>query len=94
MGNLQPEKLDKPIHEAPIGMLISPMILAALVIGIFLFPNLLGQYILQPAMSSIYPTFGDSADLTPKISAWHGVNPELLMTIGVIIVGAIFFETS
>lgn len=92
LGKPQPEKLDKPIHEAPIGMLISPMILAALVVGIFLFPNLLGQYILQPAMSSIYPTFGDSADLTPKISAWHGVNSELLMTIGVIIVGAILFK--
>ena len=29
LGKPQPEKLDKPIHEAPIGMLISPMILAA-----------------------------------------------------------------
>lgn len=92
LGNPQPEKLDKPIHEAPIGMLISPMILAALVVGIFFFPNLLGQYILQPAMSSVYPTFGEAVDLTPKVSAWHGVNPELLMTIGVIIVGAILFK--
>ncbi|QUG43314.1 Na+/H+ antiporter subunit A [Psychrobacillus sp. INOP01] len=92
LGKPQPEKLDKPIHEAPIGMLIAPMILAALVVGIFFFPNLLGQYILQPAMSSIYPNFGDTADLTPKISAWHGVKPELLMTIGVILVGAILFK--
>ena len=92
LGKPQPEKLDKPIHEAPIGMLVSPMILAALVVGIFFFPNLLGQYILQPAMSSIYPTFGAAADLTPNISAWHGINPELLMTIGVILIGAILFR--
>lgn len=92
LGKPQPEKLDKPIHEAPLGMLIAPMILAALVVGIFFFPNLLGQYILQPAMSSIYPTFGDTADLTPKISVWHGVNTELLMTIGVILVGALLFK--
>ncbi|SDN44281.1 multisubunit sodium/proton antiporter, MrpA subunit [Psychrobacillus sp. OK028] len=92
LGKPQPEKLDKPIHEAPIGMLISPMILGALVVGIFFFPNLLGQYILQPAMGSIYPTFGDSAYLTPKISAWHGVKPELLMTIGVIIIGALLYK--
>jgi len=92
LGKAQPEKLDKPIHEAPIGMLLAPMILAALVVGIFFFPNLLGQYILQPAMSSIYPTFGDTADLTPNISAWHGINPELLMTIGVILVGALLFK--
>ena len=92
LGPAQPEKLDKPIHEAPIGMLISPLILAAFVVGIFFFPNLLGNYILRPAMSSIYPTFGDAANLTPSISAWHGLNTELLMTIGVVLVGAILYK--
>lgn len=92
LGPAQPEKLDKPIHEAPMGMLISPLILAAFVVGIFFFPNLLGNYILRPAMSSIYPTFGDAFNLTPSISAWHGVKPELLMTIGVVLVGAILYK--
>ena len=36
-------KLDKTVHEAPIGMLFSPIILAALVILIFFFPNVLGR---------------------------------------------------
>ena len=57
LGKVQPERLEKPPHEAPIGMLISPFILVGFVIGIFLFPNVLGYYILQPAMASIYPTF-------------------------------------
>lgn len=92
LGPAQPEKLDKPIHEAPMGMLISPLILAAFVVGIFFFPNLLGNYILRPAMSSVYPTFGDASNLTPSISAWHGVKPELLMTIGVVLVGAILYK--
>ncbi|WP_342599346.1 Na+/H+ antiporter subunit A [Psychrobacillus sp. FSL H8-0483] len=92
LGPAQPEKLDKPIHEAPIGMLIAPMILAAFVVGIFFFPNLLGAYILQPAMASIYPTFGNPANLTPSISAWHGLNIELLMTVGVILIGFILFN--
>lgn len=92
LGPVQQEKLDKPIHEAPVGMLIAPMILSAFVVGIFFFPNLLGAYILQPAMASIYPTFGDPANLTPKIYAWHGINPELLMTIGVVVVGAILYR--
>ncbi|ALC87560.1 cation:proton antiporter [Bacillus sp. FJAT-22090] len=91
LGPAQPEKLDKPIHEAPIGMLISPFILVAFVVGIFLFPNLLGEYILRPAMFSVYPTFAEAESLTPKISAWHGIKPELLMTIGVILVGAILY---
>ena len=86
--------LEKPIHEAPIGMLISPLILVAFVVGIFFFPNVLGNYILHPAMASIYPTFGDAVNLNAKISAWHGLNPELLMTIGVVLVGAIFYINS
>ena len=92
LGPVQPEKLDKPLHEAPMGMLISPIILSIFVVGIFFFPNLLGAYILKPAMASIYPMFGDPANLTPSISAWHGVKPELLMTIGVVIVGTILYR--
>lgn len=92
LGPVQPEKLDKPIHEAPMVMLISPMILSVFVVGIFFLPNLLGAYLLQPAMASIYPAFGDPANLTPHISAWHGFNKELLMTIGVILVGGFLYR--
>ena len=92
-GKLQPYKLDKKPHEAPIGMLISPIVLCLLVVTIFFFPNVLGHYILQPAMASIYPTFPTVSELTPHISAWHGVNTELLMTLGVIIIGFVLFKT-
>lgn len=74
-------------------MLISPIILSILVVGIFFFPNVLGHYILEPAMASIYPTFPSTSELTPHIHAWHGINAELLMTLGVIIIGAILFKT-
>ncbi len=94
LGKPQPEKLDKPIHEAPIGMLVSPIILGALVVGIFFFPNILGQYILKPAMASVYPTFGDPTKLTPDIYAWHGFKPEFWMTVGVVLVGFLLFKTS
>lgn len=92
-GKLQPDKIDKKPHEAPIGMLISPIILSILVVGIFFFPNVLGHYILEPAMASIYPTFPSTSELTPHIHAWHGINAELLMTLGVIIIGSILFKT-
>jgi len=92
-GKLQPDKIDKKPHEAPIGMLISPIILSFFVVGIFFFPNVLGHYILEPAMASIYPTFPSTSELTPHIHAWHGINAELLMTLGVIIIGAILFKT-
>lgn len=94
LGKVQPERLEKPPHEAPIGMLISPFILVGFVIGIFVFPNILGQYILKPAMASIYPTFPSMSELTPKIYAWHGIlAPELWMTIGVAIVGVTLYRT-
>ncbi|MFJ7951933.1 Na+/H+ antiporter subunit A [Lysinibacillus sp. NPDC096418] len=93
LGKLQPDKMDKKPHEAPIGMLISPLVLCTLVVGIFFFPNILGHYILEPAMASIYPTFPSASELTPHIYAWHGINTELLMTFGVVIVGVILFIT-
>ena len=92
-GKLQPDKIDKKPHEAPIGMLISPLVLCIFVVGIFFFPNILGHYILEPAMASIYPTFPSARELTPHIYAWHGFNTELQMTLGVFIVGAILFKT-
>ncbi|MEK4227977.1 Na+/H+ antiporter subunit A [Solibacillus sp. FSL H8-0538] len=93
LGDVKPERLENPPHEAPFGMLISPFILISLVVGIFLFPNVLGHYILQPAMASIYPGFPSSSQLTPHISAWHGINTELLMTLGVVVVGVILYKT-
>ncbi|PJO40179.1 Na+/H+ antiporter subunit A [Lysinibacillus xylanilyticus] len=92
-GKLQLNKLDKKPHEAPLGMLLSPIILCVFVVGIFFFPNALGHYILEPAMASIYPTFPSTSELTPHIYAWHGINAELLMTLGVIIIGIILFKT-
>ncbi|WP_042168773.1 Na+/H+ antiporter subunit A [Paenibacillus gorillae] len=92
-GQYRPEKLTRKVHEAPWGMLISPAILAVLVILIFFFPNVLGKYILTPALSAILPTMTPSPyDL--KISPWHGLNIELIMTIGVIVIGLLLFKSS
>lgn len=94
LGNIKPDLLKKQPHEAPVGMLISPFILIGFVVGIFFLPNVLGRYILQPAMTSIYPTFPSAEEMTPHIQAWHGwASPELLMTIGVIVIGLILYRT-
>ncbi|MEG0258806.1 MAG: Na+/H+ antiporter subunit A [Lysinibacillus sp.] len=91
-GDLKPDRLDKKPHEASLGMLISPIILCLLVVGLFFFPNLLGKYILQPAMASIYPTFPSASELTPHVYAWHGPNAELLMTVGIVLVGIVLYK--
>lgn len=89
-GKYQPEKLEKKPHEAPMGMLISPIILASLVIIIFFFPNILSNTVIAPALSAILPGF--TADV--HISHWHGPTTELFMTIGVIALGTLLFVTS
>lgn len=91
-GKYQPEKLEKTPHEAPLGMLISPTILASLVVIFFFFPNLLAYTIIAPAMASIAPgLLGEDQNFYVNIYAWHGFNTELYMTIGVVLIGTLLF---
>lgn len=78
--------------EPPMGMLVSPLILGVFIVGIFFFPNVIGKYIIFPAMGSIFPTFNLQAADFP-ISAWHGFNTELWMTIGIIVLGTLLYLT-
>ncbi|CAM3908151.1 Na+/H+ antiporter subunit A [Mesobacillus thioparans] len=92
-GKYQPEKLEKKPHEAPIGMLISPVILASLVIIFGIFPNVLSHNIISPAMGAILPSLlenGEGFDV--DISHWHGPTAELFMTIGVITIGILLYK--
>lgn len=52
-GNYKPEQLPHKPHEAPIGMLISPILLAALVVTIFFIPNFIGNTFVKPAVQAI-----------------------------------------
>ncbi|WCH50085.1 Na+/H+ antiporter subunit A [Lysinibacillus sp. OF-1] len=91
-GNYKPEQLPHKPHEAPIGMLISPILLAALVVIIFFIPNLIGNTFVKPAVQAIQPFLYDTPQAVDiHVSAWHGINPELLMTIGIIIIGVLLF---
>ena len=92
-GKFQPEKLSvKHVHEAPIGMLISPVILAVLVVLFGLFPNLIAYSLIEPAMAAILPGILDQGQhFHVHISHWHGFNLELWMTVGVIVFGTLIF---
>ena len=90
-GKNKPEKLGRKVHEAPIGMLIPPLVLGSLVILIFFFPNVLSHYLLKPALAAVLPTLAQAGELNVKISAWHGWNAELFMTIGVIGIGTLLY---
>lgn len=84
-------KIEKDVHEPPIGMLVSPLVLGLLVVVIFFFPNQLSQLLLVPAWGAILPSLAATGDLDIKISAWHGWNTELNMTLGVIGLGTILY---
>ncbi|CAI6307696.1 Na(+)/H(+) antiporter subunit A [Bacillus subtilis] len=89
-GNYQPEQLEKQAHEAPVGMLIPPVILVALAVSLFFFPNILSYSLIEPAMNSIYPTLlAGHEKFHVHISQWHGVTTELLMTAGIVVIGTI-----
>ncbi|ODV53513.1 Na+/H+ antiporter subunit A [Lysinibacillus fusiformis] len=91
-GNYKPDQLPHKPHEAPIGMLVSPMLLAGLVVFIFFIPNFIGDTFVKPAVLAIQPFLYETPqDIDIQVAAWHGVNPELLMTIGIIIIGVLLF---
>ncbi|WP_174615730.1 Na+/H+ antiporter subunit A [Virgibacillus ihumii] len=91
-GPYQLGKLERPGHEPPIGMLIAPAVLGLIVVGLFFFPNMLGNNLLKPAVAGIFPTFPED-ELGMKITPWHGFNTELFMTIGVVSAGLLLYLT-
>lgn len=92
-GKSKGYQLTKKPPGVYITMLLPPLVLAGLVIAIFFYPHVFSRYLLQPAWEAVLPTFVPSASLQVEISAWHGFNTELLMTIGVVLVGTLLYKT-
>lgn len=94
-GKYKPELLPKKAHEAPLGMLVSPAILAILVIVIFFVPNFFGNTFIKPAVAAIQPlAYQVPADVGFKIKAWHGFeSTALYMTLGIFLIGFLLYKT-
>lgn len=94
-GKQKSEPLPQTPHEAPTGMLIAPVILATLVVGIFFIPNLIGKWLVKPAVMSIQPSiYAHPSEVKVHVSAWHGFDsPELWMTIAIIGIGTLLYVT-
>lgn len=92
-GKKKAESLPNEPHEAPFGMLLSPVILAVLVITIFFIPNLVGKWLVKPAVMAAQPyAFEHPSEVAIHVSAWHGfASAELWMTIGVIVAGTLLY---
>jgi len=91
-GRYQPEKLETKPNEAPVGLLIPPVVLGSLTIVFGFFPNLLSYSLIEPAIASISPGLlaaGESFHV--HISFWHGFTTELFMTIGIVAAGTVLY---
>ncbi|MCF6138003.1 Na+/H+ antiporter subunit A [Pseudalkalibacillus berkeleyi] len=86
-GNKKDELPVKP-HEAPIGMLLSPIVLVVFVIVVGLLPNLINEPILTPAAIAV---FGSAPG--KHIAFWHGFAPQLYMSLTVVALGTVLFLT-
>ncbi|APC48194.1 Na+/H+ antiporter subunit A [Virgibacillus halodenitrificans] len=87
-GPKQLDKLPKKPHEAPIGMLLSPIVLVAGVILIGLFPNIVNAPFLLHAAQAVNPDVEFH-----KVAFWHGFNTPLKMSLIVVAIGIILFVT-
>ncbi|WP_339164680.1 Na+/H+ antiporter subunit A [Siminovitchia sp. FSL W7-1587] len=91
-GRSRLENEEFPVREAPFGMLVSPLILSICILGIFFFPNIVGDYLLRPALAEIFPTIPEISGLMKPITIWHGFNAELFMTFGVVVLGIVLYK--
>ncbi|RKQ37857.1 Na+/H+ antiporter subunit A [Oceanobacillus halophilus] len=82
------EQLPKKPHEAPFGMLISPIILVLGVILIGLFADKVNQPFLLHAAQAV-----NSGVEYHEVKFWHGFNLPLIMSLIVVAVGIILYLT-
>lgn len=88
-GQAKLEQLEKKPHDPPIGMLVPPTILVILIVVIGLFPNLINEALLAPAVAAVNGVIPHA-----HIQFWHGFrNIPLYMSIAVIAFGTILYLT-
>lgn len=73
-------------HEAPVAMLIGPMLLAGLGLLAGLLSPLLGTWLVSPAASAVL-----GVPTAAKLQLWHGVTPALLMSLVSVAGGALIY---
>ncbi|WP_058307311.1 Na+/H+ antiporter subunit A [Gracilibacillus massiliensis] len=84
MGEKKLDQLPVKPHEAPIGMLISPIILIVGVIVIGLFPNLVNGSFIAHTAEAIY-----GSPVEKDIYYWHGFKTPFIMSLIVVGVGIV-----
>lgn len=76
----------KTPREAPLAMLIGPLVLASLGLTFGLAPSLIADTVVQPTVTAI---LGRPEVITLKL--WHGVNVPLMLSIATFVLGLIIY---
>lgn len=87
-GEYKEKELPTKPHEAPFGMLVSPIILVSGVILIGLFPNFVNEPFLSHAAEAIA-----GVEIHKHIVFWHGFIPPLFMSLAVVLIGSLLYVT-
>lgn len=85
-GKSHLDQLEKKPHEAPIGMLVSPILLILGVIVIGLFPNIVNESFLAHTAEAI-----SGYEIHKHIVFWHGFIPPLFMSLAVVLIGSLLY---
>ncbi|MCH8641483.1 Na+/H+ antiporter subunit A [Staphylococcus lugdunensis] len=88
-GKHRPDRLPKQAHEAPILMLVSPTILAILVIALGLFPGWTSQALVAPAAQAI----SQSSNVVAEFELFHGLTLAFISTLVIYALGIVFILT-
>ncbi|MDO5375125.1 MAG: DUF4040 family protein [Staphylococcus rostri] len=80
-------RIQKHLHEPKL-FILPAIVLAVLLPFVFVVPNVIGTYIIEPAFSSVVVT-AEAASHAPHLAAWHGFNTPLMMSLAIIVVGTI-----
>src|SRR5699024_6630737 len=82
-GKQKREALPAKPKEAPIGMLVAPIILAILVVVIFFIPNIVGDMLVKPAVVAMQMgLYNGPSDVPVHVAAVHGLTSHFLLTLG------------
>ncbi|WP_163970069.1 Na+/H+ antiporter subunit A [Oceanobacillus halotolerans] len=87
-GKKQIDQLPKKPHEAPIGMLVSPIVLVLGIILIGLFPNMVNGTFIAHAAQAV-----SGVPIEKDIYFWHGFITPFFMSLAVVGIGFVLFLT-
>jgi multicomponent Na+:H+ antiporter subunit A len=81
-----PRPTPRPPHEAPVSMWLGPVLIGTLGIVFGIFPDWVGNRLVQPAVAAFHPTVENI-----QLKLFYGFNEPLLLSILTILLGTLFY---